>query len=87
MPSLLDPRELPKPADDQDWSLLRVLLKASENGELTEWQDDFVESIDRRMSAGGALTQKQKDKLLEVYNEYVDGDSAGRTFDDCDGIY
>jgi len=38
---------------------------------LTAWELDFIESIDRQLDAGRALTEAQADKLEDIYRKRV----------------
>ena len=36
---------------------------------LTDWEQEFVESIERQFKARGNLTEKQEDKLEKIFRE------------------
>ncbi len=48
----------------QDW-VDRILVEAK----LTQWEQDFVDSIDRQLRLGVKLTVKQAEKLESIYSE------------------
>lgn len=41
--------------------------------DLSEWEQSFVESIDDQLSRGQSLTEKQRAKLMAIYEEKVLG--------------
>jgi hypothetical protein len=51
----------------EDWS---QMIKDCEDREtnLSEWEQDFIDSIDVRLGEGRGLTSDQSNKLEEIWN-------------------
>ncbi len=47
-----------------DW-----IIDGLDEGRLTEWETEFVESCKERMETKGDLTPGQEDKLEEIFRE------------------
>lgn len=58
-----------RPMDDRHQKMLDELQEA-ESG-LTTWEMDFIDSLDKLR--GGTLTEKQADKLEQIWNRLLGG--------------
>jgi len=47
--------------------LKEMILELLDCGELNSWESDFINDL---ADIEGSLSEKQKEKLIEIYNEY-----------------
>lgn len=60
--------------DDESIKLLeRVKYQIDSNGETNDWEDEFLESIMKRLVNGGSLSDAQIRKLEEIEDIEVNG--------------
>jgi hypothetical protein len=54
-----------------DWTMVEDIRSAEGcvNGiELNQWEEEFMESIEERLNAGRSLSEKQREKLQEIWD-------------------
>jgi hypothetical protein len=51
-------------------SMIQELEEAYEDGDLSSWEEDFIDSIKQQLEQKTELTGKQVEKLIEIYEEY-----------------
>lgn len=52
---------------EDDLFMLKELLKLEEG--LSEWEVEFIESLNKHNKAGRVFTQKQREKLGQIYED------------------
>ena len=60
--------------DDENLRLIeRVKYQIDSNGETNDWEDEFLDSILKRLVGGGDLTPAQLRKLEEIEDVEING--------------
>ena len=54
--------------------MIEELLEEDEKGILSEWESNFIRSIEKYLNGYGSLTMKQADKLVELHMKHCMGD-------------
>ena len=55
---------------EDNGSISFVLTQLSNNYRLSNWEKDFVDSIQERFLGGGELSPKQLEKLSDLWEKY-----------------
>lgn len=57
----------------EETSMLHELSDVYEKGGLSDWEQSFIESLSDQIDRGAILTDKQRRKLADIYEERILG--------------
>jgi hypothetical protein len=56
---------------DKYSNMLDEIENQSSTLNLSTWEDDFIDSLRQQIDSGRSLTERQKDKLRDIYEDKV----------------